>query len=151
MRFVRLLPFTVVLAGCYTAPRPISSPAEYIRNKEPSQIWIDQAGGNTLVLETPRIMGDSLLGYTLSGREEHVVPLLQLKNDQVRVRQLDKVRTGLLAGGITLAVGGMVALTAGKGSGSVAEQPGCSIYKKTCTSMRAPPAASFRIPIRIGF
>jgi hypothetical protein len=151
MRYVRLLPIMVVLTGCYTAPQLISSPAEYIRQKEPSTIWIDQGGGNTLVLETPRIMGDSLLGYTLNGRDEHVVPLLQLRDDQVRVRKLDKVKTGLLAGGITLAVGGMVAMTAGQGKGSVGETPGCSIYKKTCTSLRSPPAASFRIPIRLGF
>jgi hypothetical protein len=147
MRRNPLLLGVVLLAGCMTAPVPVESPQTYIRDKGPDTIWLDR-GGNTLVLETPRIVGDSLLGYTPDTRDEMVVPLAELKTDNVRVRRVDRLKTGLLIGAGAAALGTMIGLTAGKGKGSVAEAPGCSIYKKVCTSATTP---LFRIPIPIRF
>jgi hypothetical protein len=101
-----------------------------------------------VVLETPRIVGDSLLGYTPDTRDELVVPLKELQADNVRVRKVDRLKTGLLVGAGAAALGTMIGLTAFKGKGSVAETPGCSIYKKTCTSATTP---LLRIPIPIRF
>jgi hypothetical protein len=149
MKRLALLLNAVLLTGCMTAPVKVSSPQAYIRDKDPGTIWLDR-GGKTVILETPRIVGDSLLGYTPDTRDELVVPLTDLNQDNVRVRRVDTFKTALLVGVGAAAVGGMVAVTAGKGHGSVQEPPGCSIYKKTCTSVKAP-TAGFRIPIPIRF
>ncbi len=146
MRRLCLLLNVALLTGCMTAPMAVQSPTTYIRDKEPDTIWL-QRGGSTVVLETPRIVGDSLLGYTPDTRDELVVPLGELNQDNVRVRRVDKLKTALLVGAGAAAIGGMVAFTAGKGKGSVQEAPGCSIYKKTC----AAPSVGFRIPIPIRF
>jgi hypothetical protein len=145
---MRRLPLfsVVLLAGCMTAPVAVQSPTTFIREKTPDTIWLDR-GGSTVVLETPRIVGDSLLGYTLDTRDELVVPLGELNQDNVRVRRVDKTKTALLVGAGVAAVGSMIAFTAGKGKGSVGETPQCSPYKKTC----AAPIAGFRIPIPIRF
>jgi hypothetical protein len=147
MKRLSLLFGAVLLAGCYTKPMAVSSPSSYIRDKEPGTIWLERAG-NTVVLETPRIVGDSLLGYTPDTRDELVVSLGELNQTNVKVRRVDRLKTALLVGGGAVALGTMVGLTAGKGHGSVQDPPGCSIYKKVCTS--AVPAG-FRIPIPIRF
>ena len=147
MRRLAALLGAILLTGCMTAPVTVESPTTFIRDKNPDTIWLER-GGNTVVLETPRIVGDSLLGYTPDTRDELVVPLTELQADKVKVRRVDRMKTALLIGAGAAALGTMIGVTAGKGKGSVAEAPGCSIYKKVCTS--AAPAL-FRIPIPIRF
>jgi hypothetical protein len=130
-----------------TAPVAVESPQTFIRDKNPDTIWLER-GGNTVVLETPRIVGDSLMGYTPDTRDELVVPLTELQADKVKVRRVDKMKTALLVGAGAAALGTMIGVTAGKGKGSVQEPPGCSIYKKVCSSATTP---LFRIPIPIRF
>ena len=136
----------VLLTGCMTAPVAVESPQAFIRDKSPDTIWLER-GGNTVVLETPRIIGDSLLGYTPDTRDELVVPLTELQADNVKVRRVDKFKTALLVGAGAAALGTMIGVTAGKGKGSHQEGPQCSIYKKVC----AAPTPLFRIPIPIRF
>lgn len=107
--------------GCATAPRPVASPQAYLQNNNPKRIWVTLTNGNAMVIDAPRVYGDSLLGFTRNGqvREEVWLPLSDLQ--EVRTRQVSGSKTALVTGAIAGAVG-LILMIMPKG-GAAGEKP----------------------------
>lgn len=97
-----LLANSLLLASCMSAPRVVGAPASYIPIQRPSRIWITNPAGQTVEVEQPRVLGDSLYGRTLGGQEVWVP--LDGSEGTVKARQLDKTKTYLAVGGVLGAV-----------------------------------------------
>ena len=95
----------VTQAACMTNPRPVAEPTPFLRAERPRKIWVSLANGEQLVIEGPKVYGDSLLGFTeKNGQTEEVwLPLTDLQ--EVKTRHLSGSRTALLGVGIAAAVG----------------------------------------------
>jgi hypothetical protein len=115
-RFSRLLVAVLLLAqgACLTPPRPES--ALYLRSESPKRIWVSLANGEEMVIDGPKVYGDSLLGFTQKGetKEEVWLPLSDLT--EVRTRHVSGPRTALLGGLIAAGViAGVVMIPAAAG------------------------------------
>lgn len=105
----------MLMAGCMSAPRTISSPRTYIPIKRPSRVWLTDAEGTRMEVNRPRVLpGDTLFGRSRLG-EEIWIALDQVQ--RVQARELDRKKTLLLVGGIAVAGGLFIAAAAGSGSG----------------------------------
>jgi hypothetical protein len=105
--------------GCSTAPKRVEQPAAYLQANSPKRIWVTLTNGDAMVIDAPRVYGDSLLGFTQSaqgGREEVWLPLSDLQ--EVKTRRHSGGRTWLMAGAIGAAVG-LILIVIPVGSGSV--------------------------------
>jgi hypothetical protein len=103
--------------GCTTAPKRVEQPAAYLQSNSPKRIWVTLTNGDAMVIDAPRVYGDSLLGFTqgAQGREEVWLPLSDLQ--EVRTRRSSGGRTALMAGAIGAAVGLILILVpVGRGS-----------------------------------
>jgi len=110
----------VAQAGCLTAPRAVGGqggPGAYLQANSPKRIWVTLTNGQQLVIDAPRVYGDTLLGVTKTGttNEEVWLPLTDLQD--VRTRQVSGGRTALFGGVIAAVVGLAVGLIpTGKGT-----------------------------------
>jgi hypothetical protein len=104
--------------GCTTAPRRVEQPAAFLQSNSPKRIWVTLTNGDAMIIDAPRVYGDSLLGFTQSGqgREEVWLPLSDLQ--EVRTRRHSGGRTWLMAGAIGAAVG-LILIVIPAGGGSV--------------------------------
>jgi hypothetical protein len=110
----------VAQAGCLTTPRAVggqAGPGAYLQANSPKRIWVTLTNGQQLVIDAPRVYGDTLLGVTKKGttHEEVWLPLTDLQD--VRTRQVSGGRTALF-GGVIAAVLGLVLIAWPTGSGS---------------------------------
>jgi hypothetical protein len=95
----------VTQGACMTNPKPVAEPTPFLRAERPKKIWVSLANGEQLVIEGPKVYGDSLLGFTeKNGQTEEVwLPLTDLQ--EVKTRHLSGSRTALLGAGIAAAAG----------------------------------------------
>jgi hypothetical protein len=102
----------VTMTGC-TVMAPVAGPRQYIPTHEPSVIWVKRAdAAQTIAIEGPRVIGDTLVGFVLGEYTE--LPLIQVQS--VRARQFSRSRTtALLIGMGALAVGLTFILSGGHG------------------------------------
>jgi hypothetical protein len=115
----RVLCSVLLLAqlACTTAPRLLESPRPLLQANPPKRIWVTLASGDQMIIDNPRVYGDTLLGFAQRAagtREEVWLPLSDLQ--EVRARQHSGSRTALMGAGIGAAVG-LVLLLFPKGSG----------------------------------
>jgi hypothetical protein len=91
--------------ACLTAPRSVEAPAPFLQANAPKRIWVTLTNGDAMVIDAPRVYGDSLLGSTRrgGGHEDVWLPLSRLQD--VKTRRVSGGRTALLGGAIAVVVG----------------------------------------------
>lgn len=106
----------VSLTGCSTL-RPIAAPRQYITTERPARIWVTREDGSRVAMDTPRLLGDTLVGW-VDGR---YVEILLPDRSQVLGRQPAAGRTVFLISGV-VAVGALL-ISALASSGPQGYQP----------------------------
>lgn len=106
---------SMALSACMSAPRTIASPRTYIPLRRPERVWITDKDGTVLEVARPRVLpGDTLFARSSLG-EEVWLPLSEIQ--RVQARELDKTKTMLVIGGTIAALGLVIAIASGTGSG----------------------------------
>jgi len=119
-------------AGCRTM-KPVT--LDQLTALGPDRVWVTESDQSVVLLDEPRVVGDTLVGYI--GRKHERLPSENLK--QIRVRRSAPIRTTLLALGVVGGLGGLLFVAGGSGqsrlqgpaSGGSADcykhpdQPGC--------------------------
>jgi hypothetical protein len=112
----RLIPAAWILAvafsgtACYTM-RPISY--EQLGVARPGAVYITRPDQSVVVLETPRVFGDTLVGYIKGEFQE--LSKTELNPQLYRVRQMAGVRTAALVTAAAVGAGTFVFLVSGAG------------------------------------
>jgi hypothetical protein len=101
------------LTACSTL-QPVATPQQFIPAAQPDRVWVTQSDNSTLMLEAPRLLGDTLVGF-VGGRYQEVL-LSQMR--WVGVRQPAPRRTTVLVAGLVVVGAGLLAMLAGSGPGS---------------------------------
>lgn len=106
----------VAQGACMAPPRPVGAPVPYLQANSPKQIWVTLTNGDQMVVQSPRLFGDTLLGFTRRGsaNEEVWLPVSDLQ--EVKSRKLSGGRTALLGGAALVMVGLIVAILPKGGS-----------------------------------
>lgn len=116
----RVLAALVLLAqaACMGPPRPVPEPQPFLETHSPKKIWVELTSGEQMIIEGPKVYGDSLLGFTeKEGTTEEVwLPLSDFR--EVRTRHLSGARTAALVGAIGVAAG-LVIISIPSGGGNV--------------------------------
>jgi hypothetical protein len=94
--------------ACLSSPQPVGAPAPYLQEETPKRIWVSLVNGDEMVIDGPRVYGDTLLGFTeKEGVQEEVwMPLSNLR--EVKAKHVSGVRTALLGAAIAASVGLLV-------------------------------------------
>jgi hypothetical protein len=92
----------VSLSGCSTL-QPIAAPRQFIGSAQPARIWVTRADGSTLAMDSPRLLGDTLVGWVGGRYEEILLP----EASRVLGRRPAPRRTAFLIGGV-VAVGALL-------------------------------------------
>ena len=92
-------------AACMTGPRLVRErPGDYLEMNVPKRVWATLADGQHVVIDAPRVIQDTVFGW--SEGEEFVEPTDDLQD--LRVQKLSVLRTSvfptLLAGGLVTAI-----------------------------------------------
>ena len=61
----------ISMTACTTIG-PVANPREFIPVKRPREIWLTQNDGTVLLMYTPRLMGDSILGVVRGEGERRI-------------------------------------------------------------------------------
>jgi hypothetical protein len=104
--------------GCMTPPRLVPEPAPYLQAHSPKRIWATLPSGEDVVIDAPRLFGDSLLGVTRTGGETREVWVAVTDLQNVRARRTSAARTALAVALAVTVVGLAVVLIPG-GAGEV--------------------------------
>jgi hypothetical protein len=121
---IRRLVSPVLLAatvGCTTL-RPVARPQEFIPSRRPERIWVTRADNSKIVLDGPRLLGDTLVGWFRGNYQEILLP----ETRWITVREPAPRRTLLLAASFAGVGAGVLYMLAGSGpsgSGSQTEDP----------------------------
>ena len=113
-----LMPLIPIATACTTVAT-VRQPAQFIASKVPQIVWVTKTDNNEVALLSPRVRADTLGG--LAGGVHYVeIPLSNVQS--MRARQAAPRRTLLLMGGLTLALGTLVA-SASSGTGAPSSAP----------------------------
>lgn len=104
--------------GCMTSPRLIPEPAPYLQANSPKRIWAKLPSGENVVIDAPRLFGDSLLGVTRTGGETRELWVAVADLQDVRARRPSAGRT-MLAVVLAVSVVGLAVLLIPGGGGTV--------------------------------
>lgn len=96
-------------AGCYTM-RPVTY--AQLGTTRPGAVWITREDQSVLVVETPRIFGDTLVGYVNGEFQE--LPNNDMR--EFRVKRMATGKTTLLITAAAAAAGTFVVLVTGTGN-----------------------------------
>jgi hypothetical protein len=103
-----LLLAALSVPSCKTM-KPVS--LDELRTMKPEQVWVTQNDQTVVLVSTPQVVGDTLVGYVNGNYEE--MPSSQFKKVIMQVG--DTKRTALLVAVLAAGFGGMAyALTGGK-------------------------------------
>jgi hypothetical protein len=119
----------VTLSAC-TTYRPISA-REYIPISHPSAVYITRPDNTVEVMQLPKLLGDTLVGYVNGDYQE--LNLSQVK--QMNAKVPAGGRTALAVGGGVLAVVAIGALLSGSGSPNLCWDGSLGIFKPCSTAM----------------
>ncbi|HEV8400137.1 MAG TPA: hypothetical protein VGQ18_09905 [Gemmatimonadales bacterium] len=103
---------SVLLTACSTL-RPVAAPQQFIPTAQPTRIWVTQADNSTLMLEAPRLLGDTLVGFVGGRYQEMLLPQVRWMG----VRQPAPRRTTVLVAGLVFVGAGLIAMLASSGPG----------------------------------
>lgn len=102
----------VPLTACSTL-KPVATPQQFIPTAQPARIWVTRADNSTLLLEAPRLLGDTLVGFVGGRYQEMLLPQVRWMG----VRQPAPRRTTVLVAGLVLVGAGLIAMLASSGPG----------------------------------
>jgi hypothetical protein len=100
----------VPLAACSTL-QPVATPQQFIPTAQPTRIWVTRSDNSTLMLEAPRLLGDTLVGFVGGRYQEMLLPQVRWMG----VRQPAPRRTTLLVAGLVVVGAGLLAVLSGSG------------------------------------
>lgn len=108
----------LTVAAC-TTMGPVAAPADYIATERPSRIWITRADDQVIVVEAPRLLGDTLVGFVQGSYRE----MLLSEAKQVAVTRPAGARTAVVVGGVVAVGAVLIALLASTGPHSPLPTP----------------------------
>jgi hypothetical protein len=100
----------VPLAACSTL-QPVATPQQFIPTAQPTRIWVTRSDNSTMMLEAPRLLGDTLVGFVGGRYQEMLLPQVRW----MRVRQPAPRRTTVLVAGLVVLSAGLLAVLSGSG------------------------------------
>ena len=98
------------VSACSTL-QPVATPQQFIPATRPSRIWVTQADNQTVLLEAPRLLGDTLAGFVGGRYQEVLLPQVRWMG----VRQPAPQRTTVLVAGLVVLGAGLIAMLASSG------------------------------------
>ena len=106
LRSLSALVVATLISGCMTwRPQPVA-PQVAVTQRKSGDIRLELKDGRHIVLESPQVDGQDIIGVGKPGGERVRLPLADIQT--VWLRELDKKRTAILGG--ALATVGIVAL-----------------------------------------
>jgi hypothetical protein len=117
-RSVAAIVLLTQLAGCHRL-RHIEAPAEFVNSRTPARIWVTPANGPEMQLDAPRVVSDTLYGFSQINGQVITFALAEL--ERVRARELwvgPTIGVGLVGSAVVIAV---AALLGGRGHGESPE------------------------------
>ncbi len=106
-------------AACSTF-RLVDSPGPYVETRSPQSILITRADGSALRVEQPRILLDTVFGWTPNG-EEVTIPLSTVK--EMRARQISAARTAAFTVALTALTITLATFVIGRGPETPEDPP----------------------------
>src|SRR5712672_1594506 len=80
--------------SCHTGPKPVQySPRLYLHQNQPRELWITMKDGSKVTMIGPRVIDDTLFGWTPGGNEDLTVAVGDIKS--LQARKIDPFRTSL--------------------------------------------------------
>jgi hypothetical protein len=113
LRAIALASTIAPLSACFTM-RPVATPQEFIPSARPDRIWVTRADNSRLVIEGPRLLGDTLVGWVRGQYQEILLP----QTRWMSVRQPAPRRTALLVAGATVVGASLLYFLASNGPSS---------------------------------
>ncbi len=104
---------SILLLACYVSAcstwrvQPVT-PQRLLAEKRPPVIWVTRSAGGGVLLETPFIRNDSLVGWERSKLRNVGIPLAEVA--RIEIREHDSEKTVYLVLGIVAGVGLLVVL-----------------------------------------
>jgi hypothetical protein len=86
--------------GCMTWRPQARSAEAIVPEKQPPSVKLELQDGSLMVLTSPAIDGESMTGFGKPGGERVRLNLSQIKT--IWIREVDKKRTAVLAGGLVV-------------------------------------------------
>lgn len=100
------------LSACSTL-QPVTTPREFIPAARPDRIWVTTNDNAKLLVEAPRLLGDTLVGFVGGRYEEILLP----DTRWVGVRQSAPRRTAFLVAGVVVLGASLAYLLMSNGAG----------------------------------
>ena len=96
MNLIRAVVVVVVaVLGCHTGPKPVQySPRLYLHQNQPKELWLVLKDGSKLDMIAPRVIDDTLFGWTPGANEDLTVAISDIKS--MEARRLAVFRTALI-------------------------------------------------------
>jgi hypothetical protein len=113
LRAIVLAGMMAPLGACFTM-RPVATPQEFIPSARPDRIWVTRTDNSRLMIEGPRLLGDTLVGWVRGQYEEILLP----QTRWISVRQVAPRRTALLIAGATVVGASLLYFLASNGPSS---------------------------------
>ena len=104
---------TVFGAGACSTMRPVAAPQQFIPAERPTRVWVTTNDNASMMIEGPRLLGDTLVGFVGGRYEEILLP----QTRWIGVRQPAPKRTAFLIAGTVVLGAGLLYLIAGNGLG----------------------------------
>jgi hypothetical protein len=90
------------ITGC-SSLQPVRQPAEFIATAAPNVVYVTHRNRALIVIERPRVSGDTVYGNWQGQTRAVAVPLSQVQS--MLARRRDGGRTALLVAGVTILAG----------------------------------------------
>jgi hypothetical protein len=100
----------ITQAGCMTM-RVVDSPSTYVEARAPGEVLITRSDGRQIPLESPKIVSDTVFGFSMISGDETAIPVVDIR--QMKARQLSPFRTALFAGGMAAVTIGLAMMVLG--------------------------------------
>jgi len=99
------------MVACTTL-RPVADYQQYVRTSQPTQLWVTPRNSKPVMLDGPRFVNDTLVGF-VSGQYREFAPG---DLSAVQVRQPAGGKTAFLVGALTVVGVVLIAVLAGTGA-----------------------------------
>jgi len=81
--------------ACHTGPKPVAySPRLYLHQNQPKELWLTLKDGSKVTMIGPRVIDDTLFGWTVGANEDLTVPISDIKS--LEARKIDPIRTAII-------------------------------------------------------
>src|SRR5690242_1212321 len=85
----------LTVIGCYAGPKPVQySPRLYLHQNQPKMLWLTLKDGSQVTMAGPRIIDDTLFGWTPGANEDLTIAISDVKS--LKARRIDPIRTAII-------------------------------------------------------